>query len=115
MNLALKLFLKKSKNYSSLRTVNRMSETSYKSLRILNGKLCSIVKKDFDLDKYNKAQSQYPKTYVANGIVDIYLTQNILKDSLLGKKSLPFVVDDFNSDIDTPKDFRAVKLYLKKT
>ena len=111
---ALKKFFNNSKKFSSLRTISKMSESSFKSLRIVNGKLCSILKKDFDVDKYNKAQAQYPKTYVANGIVDIYLTKNILKGTLLGKKSLPFEVDDFNSDIDTPKDLLSVKLYLKR-
>ena len=111
---ALKFFFKKSKYYSSLRTVNKMSETSFKSLRILNKKLCAILKKDFNLDKYNKPQKYYPDTYVANGIIDIYLTSNILKNTLLGKRVLPYVVKDINSDIDTMQDFKYAEYNLKK-
>ena len=91
-----------------------MSETSFKSLRILNKKLCAILKKDFNLDKYNKPQKYYPDTYVANGIIDIYLTSNILKNTLLGKRVLPYVVKDINSDIDTMQDFKYAEYNLKK-
>ena len=99
---------------SSLRTVTKMSESSYKSLRIINNKLCSIVKTDFDLDKYNKPQSKYPVTYEANGILDIYLTKNILRNTLLGNKVIPYILDEFNSDIDTKNDWEKVKNYLAK-
>ena len=111
---ALKSFIKKSKEYSSLRTVSQMSETSYKSLRIVNNRLCSIIKKDFNMDLYNKPQGYFPKTFVANGIIDIYLTSNILKGFLLGKKVYPFVVKDLNSDIDSSQDFEFVEYNIKK-
>ena len=91
-----------------------MSESSYKSLRIVNKKLCSIVKVDYDLDKYNKPQSNYPTTYVANGILDLYFTKNILNNTLLGKKTLPYITDEFNSDIDTQNDIEKVKFFLAK-
>ena len=91
-----------------------MSETSYKSLRIINNKLCSIIKKDFNMDTYNKPQSNYQKTFEANGILDIYLTSNILKGHLLGKKVYPYIVTDLNSDIDTMRDFKFVAYNLKK-
>ena len=35
-----------------MRTVTEMSNPSYRSNKILNGKLCAINKKDFNLDKY---------------------------------------------------------------
>lgn len=113
VNKILKFFFTQ-KNLSSLRTVTKMSESSYKSLRIINNKLCSIVKTDFDLDKYNKPQSKYPVTYEANGILDIYLTKNILRNTLLGNKVIPYILDEFNSDIDTKNDWEKVKNYLAK-
>ena len=111
---AIKIFLKNSKKYSSLRSVNLMSETSYKSLRIINKKLSSIISKDFNMDKYNMPQKNYPNTYVANGIIDIYKTKNIFEGYLLGKKSYPFVVNDLNSDIDSIQDFKFAEFNLKK-
>jgi N-acylneuraminate cytidylyltransferase len=114
VNKALTFFFKNSQKYTSLRTVNKMSETSFKSLRIVEKKLCAILKKDFDLDKYNKPQKYYPTTYVANGILDIYLTSNILKNTLLGKRVFPYIVKDINSDIDTIHDFKYAEYNLKK-
>ena len=66
------------------------------------------------MDKYNKAKQLYPKTYVANGICDIYSTKCIIKGTLYGNKSYPLIVKDFNSDIDSLRDFKFVEFYLKK-
>ena len=110
---ALKCFMKNSNKFSALRTISLMSETSYKSLRIINRKLCSIIKEDFDMDYYNKPQGYFSKTYVANGVIDIYLTKNILKGFLLEKKVYPFIIQDLNSDIDSLQDFKFVEFNLK--
>ena len=66
------------------------------------------------MDLYNNPQGFFPKTYVANGIIDIYLTKNIIKGYLLGKKVYPFVVKDLNSDIDSLQDFKFVEYNIKK-
>tara|TARA_B100000925_G_C21815271_1_gene390513 strand:+ start:214 stop:423 length:210 start_codon:yes stop_codon:yes gene_type:complete len=66
------------------------------------------------MDKYNMPQNNYPKTFVANGIIDIYNTRNILKGYLLGNKSYPFLVNDLNSDIDSIQDFKFAEYNLKK-
>jgi len=52
-------------------------------------------------------------TYEANGIVDIYKSENIINGFLLGKKVMPFEVNFFNSDIDTYEDFEIVKQFIK--
>jgi CMP-N,N'-diacetyllegionaminic acid synthase len=114
VNRALNIFFKNSRKYSSLRSINLMSESSYKSLRIVNNKLCSIKSRDFNMDKYNMPQNNYPKTFVANGIIDIYNTRNILRGYLLGNKSYPFLVNDLNSDIDSIQDFKFAEYNLKK-
>jgi CMP-N-acetylneuraminic acid synthetase len=110
---AIKYFKKNSKKYSSLRSVSEMSETAYKSYRIINKKLCAITKRDFNLDKYNMPRDNYEKTYEANGIIDIYKTKNIIKNTLLGKKVLPYEVKDFNSEIDSLDDFLIVEKFVK--
>ena len=113
INSAIEYFKRNSKHYSSLRSISEMSETSYKSYRIINKKLCAITKRDFNLDKHNKPKHNYEKTYEANGIIDIYKTKNILKNTLLGNKVLPFRVNDFNSDIDNINDFLLVESFMK--
>ena len=109
----LKYFFKNSKKYSSLRSLNLMSETAFKSYTIVNNKICSLNKKDFNIDKHNKPQKSYPRTYVADGVIDIYLTRNILKNTLLGRKVLPIINTDVNSDIDNLEDFKFVKFLME--
>ena len=91
-----------------------MSETSYKTVRIVDKKLSSLCGKDFKIDKYDMSRHKYPKTYEMNGIIDIYKTQNILRGTLLGNKVFPFVVDDINSNIDSLKDVDFLKYFIKK-
>ena len=114
INAALKFFKRHAAKYTALRSINLMSETSFKTFRIVNKKLCAICKKDFNIDNYNSARQNFKKTYEANGIIDIYKTNNILKGSLLGNKVLPFIVKDINSDIDDLEDFHYVNYYIKK-
>ena len=113
INKAINFFEKNSHNYSALKSINKMSSTSYKTFRIKNKKLCSILEKNFNMDEYNKPRSNFEVTYEANGIVDIYKSENIINGFLLGKKVVPFEVNFFNSDIDTYEDFEIVKQFIK--
>ena len=115
INKAIKLMKQNQKNFSSLRSVRLMPESAFKSLRIIQKKLCAITKKDFNLDKYNKSRHLYEKTYEADGIIDIYKTKNILKNTLLGNKVYPFVVKDTYSNIDTLEQLKNVSLIMKKS
>ena len=83
-----------------------MPESSYKSLRIVDKKLSSIIKKDFNLDKYNN-RHLYTKTYEADGIVDIYKTTNFLK-ILCQEKSISSINSDIFSNIDTKEQYKNV-------
>ena len=114
LNKAVKYFLKNSKKFSALRSVILMSNPSFKTMKILNGKLCSIIKNDFNLDKYNKPKEFFPKTYLPNGYVDIIKTANIIKKKFHGDKVLPYIVNDFNSDIDSLQDYDYVKNKVAK-
>ena len=114
LNKAIKFFLKYSNKYSAMRSVSRMSNPSYKTMRILNGKLCSIINDEFNLDKYNKPKEFFSKTYLPNGYIDIIKTSNIIKSKFHGSKVLPYIVDDFNSDIDSLKDYNYVKNIIEK-
>ena len=108
------LFKNKSKIYSGLRSINLMSESSFKTYRIVQKKLSALKKKDFNVEKYNLPRQNYPKTYEANGIIDIYKTRNILNGSGLGNKVFPYITKDINSDIDDLDDWKYVEYFIKK-
>ena len=114
INKALKIFINKEKKYSGLRSVSLMSQTSLKTHRIVEKKLCALTKKDFNVEKYNLPRQSYPKTYESNGAIDIYKTKNILNGSGLGNKVFPFIVNDINSDIDNLDEFKYVEYFMKK-
>ena len=114
INKAIKFFLKNSNKCSSLRSVSLMSNPSFKTMRILKGRLCSIINNDFKLDKYNKPKEFFPKTYLPNGYIDIVKTSNIIKKKLHGSNVLPYIIKEFNSDIDSMKDYNYVKYKLRK-
>ena len=86
-----------------------MSNPSQKTMLINNKKLCSIVEKDFNLDKYNGPKELFPKTYLPNGYIDIVKTKNILANKFHGNKVLPFITKEFNSDVDSIDDFKYVQ------
>ena len=54
-----------------MRSVSKMAQPAYKMARVIDGKLCSILKKDFDLNKLNYPRQSYEQTYVPNGLIDI--------------------------------------------
>ena len=112
-NNALNLFLKNKNKFSSLRSVSKMSSPSYKTMRIVNKKLCSIFNKDFDMDKLNEPKEKFPATYKPNGQFDFVKTENILKKKFHGKKVLPFVISGFDGDIDDIEDFKKVSMFIK--
>ena len=113
LDKAIKILISK-KSYDSLRSLTQMSQTSFKTFRIVNGKISGLIKKDFNIDKFNLPRKKYEFTYEANGIIDIYKTKNILNGSLSGNRSFPYVIDYINSDINTLKDFKIFELINKK-
>ena len=109
---AIKYFKKNKKKFSSLRSITYLENSSYKTMRIVNGKLCNISKLNFDMDKLNQPRQSYEKTYVANGYVDLVKTKNILNNIFHGSAVYPYLIKEFNSDIDNHEDLERVKKYL---
>ena len=112
LNLAVSNFVKKNKNFSSMRSVTKMSESSFKTFIIKNSKLCSL-NKNFNLDFYNNPKEKFAETYYPNGYIDIIKTSNILKGFMHGNKVLPFVIKNKVVDIDNYDDLSYAK-YLYK-
>ena len=111
---AIKYFKKNKEKISALRSISYMENSSFKTMRIVKNKLCNISKLDFDMDKLNQPRQSYEKTYIANGYVDLIKTKNILKDKIHGSAVHPFIINEFNSDIDNNKDLERVRKYLAK-
>ena len=87
---AITIFKKNYKKYSSLRSVEEMSETSFKTL-IIENKVAKPAMKKYSMDQINSSRQSFKKTYIANGYIDIYKTEYIINNKkLYGHKSLAF-------------------------
>jgi len=105
---AIKKFLKKINQYSALRSVEEMSETSYKTLIIENNIAKPIIRK-YTMDEVNLSRQSFKKTYLPNGYIDIYKIDNIKKTkTLYGKKVLAFKTER-TIEIDTNFDLKIAK------
>tara|TARA_S200000501_G_scaffold376578_1_gene431948 strand:- start:8620 stop:9348 length:729 start_codon:yes stop_codon:yes gene_type:complete len=111
---AINFFLTNEKKYTALRSTSLMDNPAYRSYRIVNGKLCSIVGKDFKVGKYSQRRQLYPKTYKAGHLFEIYKTKTILSGDLWGNKVAAYVTKDLLNDIDTKDDIDNLEYYLKK-
>ena len=92
-----------------------MSETAFKSLIISKTNILKpTINKYKNLDKVNLSRQLYPDTFQANGYIDIYRTNNILKNkTLLGDKSYPFITD-FQVELDTLDDLNYLNFKINK-
>ena len=90
-----------------------MPETAYKTFEIKNNLLKGICNSSKTLDDLNAPRQLFKKTYSANGVVDLYRKDFILKNKkLFGKKSMAFLTA-FTNEIDTLDQFKYLE-FLKK-
>lgn len=116
INKAINIFFKKKKTISALKTVTLNSHNSLKDYIIKNNKLYSFYKNyGCNIDKVNIPRDGLPRTYIGNGIIDIYKTKNILKGKLLGSKVFPLITNELFCDIDNLNDFKYAKYLMSKS
>ena len=107
------LSFKKSKDISSLRSIHKLSESSYKNFELDSDSfLKTICDCDYNIEKQNEARQKFPDTYSANGYVDVLSTSYIKKYSKLhGDRSYGFVTD-FSIEVDSINDFNLLEAQL---
>ena len=100
--------------FNSLRSVHKMSESSYKTLEINNGGLTPLsLFSEMEIDP-NGPRQNFPDTYQANGYVDVLSASFIIQNQKIhGKKILPFITDPAY-EVDSIKDFDFLE-YLALT
>ena len=112
---AIQTFKKNQNYYTSLKSISLNSHNSLKDFKIKNKKLFSInIKNKFNIDNVNIPKEKLEKTYIGNGVVDIYKTKNILKGKLLGNKVFPLITEEIFCDIDSEKDFKIGQILATK-
>ena len=70
-----------------------MSDTSYKTFEIENGKLKALCNGGFDIESTNLPRQSFPVTYNPNGYIDIVRTSMIDKNLIHGDNVYAFVTE----------------------
>lgn len=106
--------INKDDDATSLRSVHEMSETSYKTLEMEEGYLKCVCTGSFDIESANQPRQAYPKTYHANGYVDIVKSTYAIKHKkVFGDKVIAFVTPPI-VEIDTMDDFYYLEYQITK-
>ena len=103
-------------NASALRSVHEMSESAYKTFEITSkGQLRRVGSDSMELDSANNARQMFPKTFTANGYVDVLSTRFIRESgSLHGSHVMPFITPSV-TEVDTEDDFRYMEYQIEKS
>ena len=112
LDSAIKLFIKS--NCNSLRSVHEMSETSYKTVEIVNGKLKSLINLKLNMDEINAPRQNFSKTYSPNGVIDIYKKKFIEKNKALFGKKVKAYKTSYSPEIDNIEDLEYVEFLCQK-
>ena len=113
LDQAINFFRSSISSATALRSVHEMAESAYKTLEVAqSGYLKRLGSETTELDSANNPRQSLPKTFVANGYVDILSTTFIRKSCLLhGDHVLPFITP-IASEIDTEEDFNFLQYQL---
>ena len=109
---AIETFIK-NQNFTSLRSVHKMSESAYKTFEIdSSGRLLNICNLSPNLDIANNARQSFSSTYSGNGYVDVLSVSYIKKTGLLhGDNVLAFETEQV-IEVDSPQDFKYLEFEL---
>ena len=100
------------KEASSMRSIEELPESPYKCFKMEKEFLQPILPLDIK-EYYNLPNQMFPKTYKANGYIDVLKTNTILRGSLHGNKILAYVTPRI-PEIDTEEDFLFAEHFYKK-
>ena len=114
LNKAISFFLKNNLKYTSVRSVSKMPETSYKTFEIKNNLLKGLCGQSHNIEKMNKPKEFFKSTYMADGYIDIIKVENICKNILHGNRSFPFEIKESVVDIDSRNNLLFAKYLLNK-
>jgi N-acylneuraminate cytidylyltransferase len=114
LDKAIEMFFSKKDNLTSLRSVHEMSESAYKSFEINEKGFLATIGSIESGDKANLPRQAFPKTYLANGYVDILDPNFILKENKLhGDRILAFQTPVV-TEVDSIEDLEYLEWQVTK-
>ena len=114
LDKAIEMFFSKKDELTSLRSVHEMSESAYKSFEVNEKGFLYTIGSIESGDKANLPRQALPKTYVANGYVDVLDPNYILKENKLhGDKILAFQTPVM-TEVDSIEDLEYLGWQITK-
>ncbi len=107
---AIRLYFENKQNISSLRSVHKILDNPYKTVKIINGFCESIVETGNKISDIPR--QAIPDAYKPNGQIDIVKRDVVLSGSVYGDKIFPIVCKK-NIDIDSHNDILKTQRVLK--
>jgi CMP-N,N'-diacetyllegionaminic acid synthase len=114
LDKAIELFFSKQDELTSLRSVHEMSESAYKSFEVNAKGFLTTIGSIESGDNANLPRQSFPKTYVANGYVDVLDPNYIVKENKLhGDKILAFQTPVV-TEVDSIEDLEYLEWQITK-
>jgi CMP-N-acetylneuraminic acid synthetase len=114
LDKAIEMFFSKKDELTSLRSVHEMSESAYKSFEVNDKGFLSTIGSIENGDKANLPRQAFPKTYTANGYVDVLDPNYILRENKLhGDKILAFQTPVV-TEVDSFEDLEYLEWQITK-
>ncbi len=114
LNKAIEMFFNKKNEITSLRSVHQMSESAYKSFEVNKKGFLATIGSVESAEKANLPRQTFPKTYVANGYVDVLEPNYIFKENKLhGDKILAFQTPVV-TEVDSIEDLEYLEWQIIK-
>ena len=102
-------------DYTSLRSCHLMSESSYKTFEIQDNKLKRLCDGNFNIESANMSRQSHPKTYNANGYIDVIRSDLIINNDLIHGNKVRAFLTDTAYEIDEAKDVEILEYIINKT
>lgn len=99
---------------TALRSVHEMSETAYKCFEIDGDRLKCVGSGSFELEAANRPRQDFPKTYHANGYVDVLKTSFIRAQRQIHGNRVAAFVTPAAVEIDAQADFDLLEFQIQR-
>lgn len=111
---SIKFFETNFDSFDSLRSIHEMSESAYKSFELDEIGNLKLFGQNTNFESSNLPRQQFPKTYTANGYVDILKSENIKNKKTLHGRLIHGFITPVTSEIDIAEDFDFIEWQIKK-
>jgi CMP-N,N'-diacetyllegionaminic acid synthase len=98
----------------SLKSVSPVDKSPYKMWRIAETELKPLLEVPGMPEAHSMPRQILPKVYTGNGYIDIIRPRAILEQrSMVGKRILPYVIEEECFDLDYPSQIAGIEQALK--